>query len=177
LMDVLGSEADVVPERVLAEDELAELLEHLSSLGEKERKVIELRFGIRSPRRTQREIAKLLGISRSYVSRIDKCAADRMQRHSSWTPERARASGYGKASPGRRGGRAAVAVTRRRGRVRTEYRPPPVTGEVLLVGQPPVRCGGDLWSPEDADCHEGWVVTGSAALKERNGSCQASENT
>ena len=44
-------------------------------LGERERVIIELRFGLVAGRcKTQREIADLLGISRSYVSRIEKKA-------------------------------------------------------------------------------------------------------
>jgi RNA polymerase sporulation-specific sigma factor len=53
----------------------------LRVLPPKERKVLELRFGLRqAPRKTQREIARMLGISRSYVSRIEKRAVTRLAR-------------------------------------------------------------------------------------------------
>jgi RNA polymerase sporulation-specific sigma factor len=90
LMDVLGSEGDVVPDQILAKDELEELLAHIERLGDKERKVIELRFGIRTRRRTQREIAKILGISRSYVSRIEKRAVHELGRQLEETRRRRR---------------------------------------------------------------------------------------
>lgn len=75
LIDVLGSDPDVVPDLVgrrLDESRLREKLKHLAG---KERQVLELRYGIAGgPRKTQREIARMLGISRSYVSRIEKKA-------------------------------------------------------------------------------------------------------
>jgi RNA polymerase sporulation-specific sigma factor len=92
LMDVLGSEGDTVPDHVVAEDELEELLASIRQLGEKERRVIELRFGIHTPRRTQREIAGMLGISRSYVSRIEKRALNHMKRSVSVVQRRGRGS-------------------------------------------------------------------------------------
>lgn len=75
LIDVLGSDPDVVPELVGRRLEEGLLREKLKRLGGKERQVLELRYGIAGgPRKTQREIARMLGISRSYVSRIEKKA-------------------------------------------------------------------------------------------------------
>ena len=49
-------------------------------LDERERKVIVMRYGLDMlPSRTQNEIAKQLGISRSYVSRIEKSALDKIR--------------------------------------------------------------------------------------------------
>lgn len=80
LIDVLGSDADVVPDQVADAAEVRELLLKLGCLGEKERKVLELRFGLKQDRkRTQREIARLMGISRSYVSRIEKRAIENIR--------------------------------------------------------------------------------------------------
>ncbi len=75
LMDVLGTDGDVVAEKVEL-DVVMEWVRHfVKDLTPKERLVLELRFGIRGHERlTQRDIAKKLKISRSYVSRIEKRA-------------------------------------------------------------------------------------------------------
>jgi RNA polymerase sporulation-specific sigma factor len=81
LLDVLGADnPDVVPDQVEGKFEEARLREKLGSLEGKEREVLQLRYGLGSTRerKTQREIAWLLGISRSYVSRIEKRALERI---------------------------------------------------------------------------------------------------
>ena len=80
LMDVLGSEPNVIPDQVVVREEVEILHKELRVLPPKERKVLELRFGLRQERKTQREIARMLGISRSYVSRIEKRAVTRLAR-------------------------------------------------------------------------------------------------
>ena len=80
LMDVLGSEPNVIPDQVVAREEVEILHKELRVLPPKERKVLELRFGLRQERKTQREIARMLGISRSYVSRIEKRAVTKLAR-------------------------------------------------------------------------------------------------
>jgi len=75
LIDVLGSDPDVVPDLVGKRLDESRLREKLKKLAGKERQVLELRYGITGgARKTQREIARMLGISRSYVSRIEKKA-------------------------------------------------------------------------------------------------------
>ena len=49
-------------------------------LGERERKIIELRYGLIGESLTQREVAKMLDISRSYVSRIEKKALEKLKK-------------------------------------------------------------------------------------------------
>ncbi|MHB9145108.1 MAG: RNA polymerase sporulation sigma factor SigK [Symbiobacteriia bacterium] len=79
LIDVLGSDPDIVPDLVGKKFEEKKLLEKLARLGPKERQVLEMRYGIGTGvRKTQREIARMLGISRSYVSRIEKKAVSRL---------------------------------------------------------------------------------------------------
>jgi RNA polymerase sporulation-specific sigma factor len=81
LLDVLGSDPDVVPDLVGKRLDESKLREKLQSLGGKERQVLELRYGITGGlRKTQREIARMLGISRSYVSRIEKKAVTKLCR-------------------------------------------------------------------------------------------------
>jgi len=73
LLDIMGTHNDVVSEIVENKFEQLRLLDKIKGLSARERKVLEMRFGlIDGTRKTQREIAKLLGISRSYVSRIEK---------------------------------------------------------------------------------------------------------
>lgn len=79
LIDVLGTERDVVADTVETSFEYEMLLDRVKVLTKREKKVLELRFGlINGYRKTQREIAKMLGISRSYVSRIEKRAIEKL---------------------------------------------------------------------------------------------------
>ena len=75
LIDILGTDADAISEQVEKEFEQKVVLSTLSRLNPRERMVLQMRFGLfDTPKKTQREIAKLLRISRSYVSRIEKKA-------------------------------------------------------------------------------------------------------
>ncbi len=79
LIDVLGTDPDAISDQVESEFEKRIVLEKLKCLSRRERMVIELRFGLMNgPKKTQREIAKMLGISRSYVSRIEKKAVQKL---------------------------------------------------------------------------------------------------
>lgn len=79
LMDVLESDSEPIIELVGRKLQIRRLREMLRSLGGRERRVIELRYGLENGvRRTQREIARKLGISRSYVSRIEKKAVRKL---------------------------------------------------------------------------------------------------
>lgn len=75
LIDVLGTAPDVVAEAVENQCEHERLNKQISRLSSREKWVLEMRFGMPDgSRKTQRDIAKMLGISRSYVSRIEKRA-------------------------------------------------------------------------------------------------------
>ncbi|CAB1128944.1 RNA polymerase sigma-28 factor [Candidatus Hydrogenisulfobacillus filiaventi] len=79
LLDVLKSDADSIADQVESEMLVEWLKGYLSGLTEKERLVLDRRFGLSGhPRQTQRDIARELGISRSYVSRIEKRAVTRI---------------------------------------------------------------------------------------------------
>ena len=81
LIDVLGTDPDAVAEQVGARLEEGRLHDKLKCLKGNERRVLELRFGLGGGARlTQREIARILGISRSYVSRIEKRAIRNISR-------------------------------------------------------------------------------------------------
>ncbi|PKM83468.1 MAG: RNA polymerase sporulation sigma factor SigK [Firmicutes bacterium HGW-Firmicutes-13] len=73
LLDVLGSDPDMILEKVELEMAQKKLYKIIGKLKSREQKVLKMRFGIPSGnRKTQKEIACQLGISRSYVSRIEK---------------------------------------------------------------------------------------------------------
>ena len=80
LMDVVSDEADLM-EQVAAREAVGKLREALEScLTEQERLVIMLRYGIGGRKsHRQREVAQLTGISRSYVSRIEKRALEKLK--------------------------------------------------------------------------------------------------
>ena len=81
LSDVLGTDPDVVM-RPLEETVEHELLRAaLSRLPERDKRIIALRFGLNGgPERTQKEVADSLGISQSYISRLEKRIMDRLRR-------------------------------------------------------------------------------------------------
>lgn len=75
LIDVLKADMDDVIDMVQLKMEKSKIYQHIHILDEREKEVIIGRFGLDMEKeRTQREIAKELGISRSYVSRIEKRA-------------------------------------------------------------------------------------------------------
>lgn len=80
LMDVVSEECDLL-EQVMTREMIAQLRDLVDRcLTDQERKVIQLRYGLSGaqPMR-QREVAQLTGISRSYVSRIEKRALQKLR--------------------------------------------------------------------------------------------------
>jgi len=78
LMDVLFADNDIL-ETVDIKMQEEKIVEKMSALSKRERQVIEMRYGLFSGlKETQRDIAKRLGISRSYVSRIEKKAISKL---------------------------------------------------------------------------------------------------
>ena len=80
LMDVVGQDDDLL-ERFSRKQQLRQVLEAVKDkLTDQERQVIELRYGLTgSPPARQREVAEVTGISRSYVSRIEKRALEKLR--------------------------------------------------------------------------------------------------
>lgn len=73
LSDILGTENDMVNRTIEQDVEKSILLRAVSRLGERERTIMELRFGLRGgEEKTQKEVADLIGISQSYISRLEK---------------------------------------------------------------------------------------------------------
>lgn len=81
LLDVLGTDPDIVPDTVEVAIVMEWVREFVKSLTRKEKIVLDMRFGLNGRERmTQRDIARHLGISRSYVSRIEKRAVNKILR-------------------------------------------------------------------------------------------------
>ncbi len=73
LSDVLGSEPDEVGREIEQEDERHQLNGFVCSLPPRERQIMEMRFGMNGyPEYTQKQVADALGISQSYISRLEK---------------------------------------------------------------------------------------------------------
>lgn len=73
LRDVLGSEPDEISVDIEYSDEKKLLLKIINSLTDKERELMKMRFGIMGEtEHTQKQLADLMGISQSYISRLEK---------------------------------------------------------------------------------------------------------
>ena len=73
LSDVLGTEDDVVNKGIETEAEREVLRNAVAELGDREREIMEMRFGlIDGKEKTQKEVAEQIGISQSYISRLEK---------------------------------------------------------------------------------------------------------
>lgn len=73
LEDVLGTEKDLVSKGIIEDENKKLLYEELNKLNERDKKILSLRYGLFGEKElTQKEVAKLLDISQSYISRIEK---------------------------------------------------------------------------------------------------------
>ena len=80
LSDILGTEPDSVIRPIEDETDRELLLNALDSLPEKERTIIKMRFGLYGEsEKTQKEVADILGISQSYISRLEKRIITRLK--------------------------------------------------------------------------------------------------
>ena len=83
LSDILGTDEDVIYKDLETEVEISLLKKAMLSLNERERQIIELRFGVNrveNKELTQKEVADILGISRSYISRLEKKIMARLKK-------------------------------------------------------------------------------------------------
>lgn len=80
LSDVLGSDEDSVEYEIEMREEREAIRRAVAELEERERIIIELRYGLNGGREmTQKEVADHLGISQSYISRLEKRIIDRLR--------------------------------------------------------------------------------------------------
>lgn len=83
LSDILGTDEDVIYHGIEQEVEKNLLGNAISKLSEREQTIVKLRFGINMPdgkEKTQKEVADLLGISQSYISRLEKRIMKRLRK-------------------------------------------------------------------------------------------------
>ena len=80
LCDVLGSDADEVNRDVEAEDERRTVCHLVDALPYREKRIMQMRFGFAGyEEHTQKEVADKLGISQSYISRLEKKIIGRLK--------------------------------------------------------------------------------------------------
>jgi RNA polymerase sporulation-specific sigma factor len=80
LSDILGTGEDLALTKLTEEEDLKNLYHAIGNLSTREREIITLRFGLfgREPA-TQKEVADMMGISQSYISRLEKRIIDKMR--------------------------------------------------------------------------------------------------
>ena len=80
LEDVLGTDKDIVPKELEDKVERKILIEEINKLNERDRKIMILRYGLFGHEEvTQKDVADMLGISQSYISRIEKKVIRRLK--------------------------------------------------------------------------------------------------
>ena len=81
ILDILKTPKPDYIEDMYQKDNIVLLNEYLNILSDREKEIVEMRYGLNNrDEQTQKEIAKILGISRSYVSRIEKRAITKVLR-------------------------------------------------------------------------------------------------
>ena len=81
LSDILGSEPDTVNRGIEAEDEKSLLLRTVDALADRDKLIMRMRFGLGGGKEyTQKEVADMLGISQSYISRLEKRIIERLKK-------------------------------------------------------------------------------------------------
>lgn len=81
LSDILGTDNDVICKNIEDEVDKKLLSAALTKLSGRERKIMELRFGLgKQQEKTQKEVADMLGISQSYISRLEKRIIGRLKK-------------------------------------------------------------------------------------------------
>ena len=81
LSDILGSDSDSVHKNIEELEEKKMILSAMSKLGKREKTIINMRFGLETGKeKTQKEVADILGISQSYISRLEKKIINKLKR-------------------------------------------------------------------------------------------------
>ena len=81
LSDILGTEPDIVMRPLEEQSDRNSLYEAVTHLSQRERRIVELRFGLYGgEEKTQKQVADLMGISQSYISRLEKRIIKRLQK-------------------------------------------------------------------------------------------------
>ena len=81
MSDILGTEPDLVSKNIESTVEKPRLWNAIAKLGGREREIMQMRFGLSGRQeKTQKEVADLLGISQSYISRLEKKIISRLKK-------------------------------------------------------------------------------------------------
>ncbi len=80
LEDILGTDNDIITKEIENNEDQKMLYQELENLNERDKKIMVLRYGLyNNDEMTQKDVAKLLGISQSYISRIEKKVIKRIK--------------------------------------------------------------------------------------------------
>ena len=79
LSDILGTDDDLVTKEFEKNENKRELIAAMSTLKERERMILQMRYGIGQEELTQKDIAQKLGISQSYISRLEKKIIEKLK--------------------------------------------------------------------------------------------------
>lgn len=81
LSDILGTDSDIIQRNLEEETDKKLLISAMNKLNGREKRIMELRFGLNNHlEKTQKEVADMLGISQSYISRLEKRILGRLKR-------------------------------------------------------------------------------------------------
>lgn len=80
LEDILGTDADIVTKNIEESNDKKVMLEEISRLNKRDKEIMMMRYGLLGyEEKTQKEVAEILGISQSYISRIEKKVIKRLR--------------------------------------------------------------------------------------------------
>ena len=80
LSDILGTDDDELYDHIIKKEKISIMYDLINELNEREKEIITLRFGLfNQPEMTQKEVASYLGISQSYISRLEKKIIDKLK--------------------------------------------------------------------------------------------------
>ena len=80
LEDILGTDDNVVPNEIINKFDKLKLKEEINNLDERDKEIMIMRYGLFNTKEyTQKEVADLLGISQSYISRIEKKVINKLK--------------------------------------------------------------------------------------------------
>jgi len=81
LSDILGTDGDLIQKNLDDEIDKELLAAAMTKLSRREKKIMEMRFGLNNQKeKTQKEVADMLGISQSYISRLEKRILGRLKK-------------------------------------------------------------------------------------------------
>ena len=80
LEDILGTDDNVVPDEIISKFDKLKLREEINNLDERDKEIMIMRYGLFNTKEyTQKEVADILGISQSYISRIEKKVINKLK--------------------------------------------------------------------------------------------------